>query len=125
MIDDGIEKRGILGKKELELFQRSIKGEIEGEIRNCRKENCEAIIASTELASSRLIKKKNIRRMILALKECNIGPILLILFRREPCEIIESRQKPYVGGMSFLIHLVQAQNKQIDFATNKNLSPDG
>lgn len=92
MKDDGTSRRGIRTSKELKLFKQKIVAEVKKEVSNCLANKCKAMIASTELASSRLIRTKSIDRMLSKLKTAGIGPILIVLFRRDPVEIMESRQ---------------------------------
>ena len=80
--DDGTTKRGIRTNKELRDFKKEIFDRLKAETQLAIKANQAAVIISTELASSRLTKEKEIHRMLKKMQQAGCNPILVVLFRR-------------------------------------------
>lgn len=121
--DDGTNNRGINTEKKMTEYQIEILNELKKEVLQAKTENSKAMIISSELASSRLIKKREIKRFIEKIRETEIGPILIILFRRNPDELIESHHSTaviYEGRKSF--HPPKAGNSELKkFGEQKKL----
>ena len=89
--DDGTQRRGINTDKELEKYKDEVTKRLKKEVEAAKTLAKDAIIISTELASSRLIHRREIRRLIKNMKKVNCSPILVTLFRRDPVDLLESR----------------------------------
>ena len=89
--DDGTERRGIYTRRQMRHFKKGIIEKIKEEIADCKNNKCRGIIASTELISSRLITQKEINRLCKNLRNIGIGEILIVLYRRNPIDLIESK----------------------------------
>tara|TARA_B100000674_G_scaffold499234_1_gene543032 strand:- start:3302 stop:4258 length:957 start_codon:yes stop_codon:yes gene_type:complete len=89
--DDGTQRRGIYTDQQLKQFKKEILVRLKNEVQDARKNGAKAMLISTELATSRLTKKREIRRLFKKLREADAGPILVTLFRRDPVELLESR----------------------------------
>ena len=91
--DDATQRRGIKTKQQLRAFQDEVQNKLSEEINLCRQSNCKAILISSELASSRLITVREIYRLFSKLRMAGCGPILVLMFRRDPIKLIESRHR--------------------------------
>lgn len=89
--DDATQRRGIRTEQQLKAFQEDVQKKLSEEIKQCRQSNCKAILISSELASSRLTRVGEIDRLFSQLRMAGCGPILVLMFRRDPIKLIESR----------------------------------
>lgn len=89
--DDGTQRRGINTDEELKRYKDEVTKRLKMEVETAKALRKDAMIISTELASSRLIHRREIRKLIISMKEANCSPILVTLFRRNPADLMESR----------------------------------
>ena len=89
--DDGTRRRGIRSNQDLLRLQEDVLERLRDELSKASSAHQRAIVLSTELASSRLTHRREIKRLFHALRIAGIGPILVVLFRRDPTSLIESR----------------------------------
>jgi len=89
--DDGTTKRGLKTNEKLRDFKKEVFRRLKAETKLAIETNQAAIIVSTELASSRLTKRKEINRMLKKMQQSGCNPILIVLFRRDPVEMMTSR----------------------------------
>jgi hypothetical protein len=89
--DDGTDRRSIRTNQDLLRLQGEILERLREETIKALDANQHALLLSTELASSRLTHTREIKRLFNAFRAAGIGPILVVLFRRDPTSLIESR----------------------------------
>lgn len=89
--DDATRRRKIKDNESMRKMKKTVEEEIYKEIQAMRNNRINTMIASSELISSRLIKEKEIREMLKKLKGIGFERILVVLVRRNPGKIIESR----------------------------------
>ncbi|MCP9891965.1 hypothetical protein KBY57_13010 [Cyanobium sp. Aljojuca 7D2] len=100
--DDGTSRRGICTNQDLLRLQGEILERLRDEVTQARNADQRALLLSTELASSRLTHSREIKRLFSALREAGVGPILIVLFRRDPTSLIESRHSTAIQHEGWL-----------------------
>ena len=89
--DDGTANRNIMTNKDLKVYKSEVFKRLKQEVKTAIRLKQKAIVVSTELASSRLTRNREIRRLIITMKKAGCNPILVTLFRRDPVDLLESR----------------------------------
>ncbi|MCB4411506.1 hypothetical protein [Synechococcus sp. MU1611] len=89
--DDGTQRRGIKTSNDLKKYQTEVFKRLRQEVKTATRCKKDAMIISTELATSRLTRVREIKRMIRSMQKAGCNPILVTLFRRDPVELLESR----------------------------------
>ena len=94
--DDATRRRSINNNEQLLTLQTEVKTRLRKEFGKAKEKECRAIIASSELISSRLTTETEKNRLLAALMECGATSIQIILVTRDPADLAESRHSTAV-----------------------------
>ena len=90
MRDDGTLRRNIQTDEGLKIFKQKVRYTLQDEFKRCKLTG-KTMIISSELASSRLTENQTIDNFLQEFRYCGFERVLVVLFRRDPGDIMESR----------------------------------